>query len=321
MAGLVESLRQYPEIAVFIAVGVGYWIGNFKIANFSLGTVTAALLAGLVIGNLEIEPSRDFRWGFFMLFLFANGYSVGPQFFHALKSDGVKPMLLSVVVCVTALATAYFLARMLQLDVGLAAGLFSGGTTQSAAIGTASDAIMGLPISDADKKLFVSHVAVADALCYVFGAIGVIWFCSFAAPWLLRIDLKAEAKALEEKLGIKEETDRLVFSRTEILCACIPPENRSPPRSARKVRDVETRILGATAFVHRIARNGEIIEALPDTLVQSGDTLVLYGHTKALVEVGSKIGHRDSRCKRDGFLNRNPENRHHKQEFVRAGDG
>src|SRR3954464_15335797 len=174
---LISSLRSYPEIVVFLAVGIGYWIGNYKFGNSRLGVIPASLMAGLLLGNLHIEPSRDLRWGFFTLFLFANGYSVGPQFFQALRSDGVKPMLLAVVVSGTALLTAYISARILGLDVGMAAGLFSGGTTQSGAMGTASDAIMGLPLSEEEKKLFISHVAVADALCYVFGAVAVIWFC------------------------------------------------------------------------------------------------------------------------------------------------
>src|SRR5688500_177833 len=113
MDWLFTSLRSYPEIVVFLAVGIGYWLGNYKLGNFSLGTVTAALVVGLVIGTFHIEPSRDFRWGFFMLFLFANGYSVGPQFFQALKSDGIKPMLLALVMSVTGLLTAYFAALIL----------------------------------------------------------------------------------------------------------------------------------------------------------------------------------------------------------------
>ena len=71
MNWLINSLRSYPEILVFLAVGIGYWVGNYKFGNFSLGTITAALMAGLLIGNLGIEPSRDFRWGFFMLFVLA----------------------------------------------------------------------------------------------------------------------------------------------------------------------------------------------------------------------------------------------------------
>ena len=114
----------------------------------------------------------------FLLFLFANGYSVGPQFFAALKRDGFKPMVLSVVVFVTGLVSALIMARLLKLDIGMSAGLYAGALTQSAAIGTATDAIMALPLAEAERKLLANHVAVADGLTYVFGALGVILFTS-----------------------------------------------------------------------------------------------------------------------------------------------
>lgn len=289
MNWILTSLRSYPEIVVFLAVGVGYWIGNYKFGNFSLGTITAALMAGLLIGNLHFEPSRDFRWGFFMLFLFANGYSVGPQFFQALKSDGVKPMLLSLVMCSTGLLTAFLLALLLQLDPGMAAGLFSGGTTQSAAMGTAADAIMGLPLSEADKKLFISHVAVADALCYVFGAVGVIWFCGNIAPWLLGIDLKAASKELEASLGIKYETAG-VYSARQMFSA---RAYRVAPKSkivGEGVWEIEARKPGATVFIYRILRKRTVIQPTSETTIAAGDVLVLYGHTKNIVDFGEDIG-------------------------------
>jgi putative transport protein len=172
----VKALHDSPELAMFLAVAIGYWLGNIKLGKFSFGTVTAALIAGLVIGQTGVEINRELRWGLFLLFLFANGYSAGPQFFHAVKQDGVKPMVLSLVIAVVGLASAAFMAHLLKLDPGMTAGLFSGSLTQSPAIGTATDAIMGLPLTVDVRKLLASHVAVADALTYVFGAIGMIGF-------------------------------------------------------------------------------------------------------------------------------------------------
>lgn len=289
MKAILDTLRGYPELAVFLAVGIGYWIGNYKIGQFSLGTITAALLMGILLGQLHFEPSRDFKWGFFLLFLFANGYAAGPQFVQALKKDGMKPMLLSLVVCLTALTSAFLLAKLLKLDIGLGAGLFSGGTTQSAAMGTASDAIMNLSITEAEKKLLVSHVVVADALCYVFGAFGVIWFCSYIGPFLLRIDLVSEAKALEQTLGIKEQGSGL-FSATQrfnVRAYYVDPRSEL---SGKKVHEIEKRIPNDSVFVYRIERGDKISEAYGDTVVKPGDTLVLYGHTPTVVALGQKLG-------------------------------
>jgi putative transport protein len=286
---LIGALRQYPEVVLLFAVGLGFWLGNLKIGWFSFGTVTASLLAGLAIGNLGIEASRDLRWGVFMLFLFANGYSVGPQFVRALKSDGVKPMLLSAVVAVTALLTAYVASRIIGLDPGLASGMFSGAVTQSAAIGTSSDAITGLMIPEAERNRLVGHVVVADALCYVFGAIGMIWFCGTLAPKLLRVDLRAEARALEGEFGIKTEAVGVFSAKLQFAARA----HTVPPGSAcvgRAVWDLEIREPGRALFIVRIRRDRDLIDPAPETTVAANDVLVLYGHTAAVLDYGRKLG-------------------------------
>src|SRR6185312_10948055 len=167
------------------------------------GPVTGSLFAGLFVGQFAPVPVSGMTKSFlFLLFLFGIGYSVGPQFMQALKRDGLKPVLLAVVVCVTALAASLFVARVLRLDPGFAAGLMSGALTQSAAMGTATDAVNGLALSDAERGRLVAHVAVADAVCYIFGYAGVILFCTVIAPALLKIDLREEALKLEQELGM-----------------------------------------------------------------------------------------------------------------------
>src|SRR5215510_11164209 len=137
---LEQFLVRYPELALFLVIAAGYWIGSFKIWGFSLGPVTGALFAGLFVGHFAHVPVSGMTKSFlFLLFLFGIGYSVGPQFMQALKRDGLKPMLLAVVVCLTGLAAAILVAKMLRLDPGFAAGLLSGALTQSSAMGTATD--------------------------------------------------------------------------------------------------------------------------------------------------------------------------------------
>ena len=54
MNWLVQTLRQYPELAVFLVVALGALIGKIKLGSASLGTVTGALFAGLLVGQLNI---------------------------------------------------------------------------------------------------------------------------------------------------------------------------------------------------------------------------------------------------------------------------
>ena len=181
---LEQFLVRYPELALFLVIAAGYWIGSFKIGAFSLGPVTGALFAGLLLGRFAHVPVSGMTKSFlFLLFLFGIGYSVGPQFMQSLKRrDGLKPMLLAVVVCITGLAVSILVAKALRLDPGFAAGLMSGSLTQSAAMGTATDAVNGLALPEADRELFVAHIAVADAVCYIFGYAGVIIFLHNDSP-------------------------------------------------------------------------------------------------------------------------------------------
>src|SRR5689334_5632115 len=78
----------------------------------------------------------------------------------------------------------------------------SGSLTNSASMGTATDAINGLAIPETDRARFVAHIAVADAVTYIFGYAGVILFCTVVVAALLKLDLKTEALKLEQALGM-----------------------------------------------------------------------------------------------------------------------
>jgi putative transport protein len=288
IAWIAKTLQGSPELAMFLAVAIGYWLGNIKFGRFSLGTVTTALLAGLVIGQVGVEMSHELRWGLFYLFLFANGYSAGPQFFRALKQDGVKPLALSLTVAIVGVGTAYLMARLLKLDPGMSAGLVSGSLTQSSVIGTATDAIMNLPLPLEQRKLFANHVAVADALTYVFGAFGAIWFVSIIAPKLLRIDLRKEAAALEAQYGIKTQTPGVYSAYRKYSVRAYRVTDSA--FVGKTVSEIEHNDDGLRYFVERIHRGGSILEVQPDTVLQSGDVAVVSGRIDCLLLVGPRFG-------------------------------
>ncbi|HET9535314.1 MAG TPA: aspartate-alanine antiporter, partial [Mesorhizobium sp.] len=116
---LEQFLVRYPELALFLVIAGGYWIGSFKVGAFSLGPVTGALFVGLFVGQFAHVPVSGMTKSFlFLLFLFGVGYSVGPQFMQALKRDGLGPILLAVVVAITGLTVSILVAKVLRLDPG-----------------------------------------------------------------------------------------------------------------------------------------------------------------------------------------------------------
>jgi len=288
MTWIAKALHGSPELAMFLAIAIGYWLGNIKLGKFSLGTVTAALIAGLVIGQLDVAINHELRWGLFYIFLFANGYSAGPQFFRALRHDGGKPMLLSLTVAVSGLATAYAMARLLALDPGMSAGLFSGSLTQSSSIGTATDAIMNLALPLEQRRLLVNHIAIADALTYVFGAFGVIWFVSIIAPKLLGIDLRKEAAALDAQFGIKTQTPGVYSAYQKYAVrAYLLTDSVFVGKSVEQVERNDEHL---RYFVERVHRETQLLDVQPSTILQRDDVVVVSGQIDCLLLLGPRFG-------------------------------
>src|SRR5512133_3736205 len=127
MSWLSHLLGKNPELAVYLALGFGYWVGNRKIRGFSLGGATGSLLAGIVIGMfVEVPIASMAKNVLFLLFMFGIGYSVGPKFFKAMKGEGWRFGVIGLFVPVVGLATAWVVASILKLDPGFAGGLVSG---------------------------------------------------------------------------------------------------------------------------------------------------------------------------------------------------
>lgn len=83
MNWFIQALRDYPELALFFTLAVGYAVGKIRIGNFTIGSVTGVLLVGVIVGQFNIQISGAVKAVFFLLFLFALGYNVGPGFFKA----------------------------------------------------------------------------------------------------------------------------------------------------------------------------------------------------------------------------------------------
>src|ERR1700744_2202037 len=103
LAWFATTLRQYPEIAIFLTLALGYYFGKFTFKGVGLGSVTATLLAGVLIGQIGITISSPLKATVFLMFLFAVGYAVGPQFVRGVAKDGVPQALFAVVQCVLCL--------------------------------------------------------------------------------------------------------------------------------------------------------------------------------------------------------------------------
>jgi len=296
MEWLLNTFREYPSLAVFLTIGVGFWIGKLKFKSFSLGIVTSVLLVGVLVGQMDIPISGPLKSVFFLLFLFSIGYSVGPQFFNSLKGEGLKQVFFAVVVCVLCLLSCWGVAKIFGYNVGETVGLLSGSQTISAVIGVSTDSISGLAVSEAQKKEWLDVIPVCYTLTYIFGTIGSAYLLGIVGPWMLGgLDkVKAQTAELARKLNQSSLTDDPAFinANRPVVFRAYKAESDFFD-TARKVSDIEGHLLslGRRIFVERMRQDGGIVDNVaPDTLVKKGDVLVLSGRREFVIQDESWIG-------------------------------
>jgi putative transport protein len=287
MTWLVETLRQHPELAIFLVLALGHGIGALRIGAFPIGSVTGVLLAGIAVGQIGIVVSPHVKSIFFLLFLFAVGYAVGPQFFRGLRQDGLPQAVFAVLQCVLSLVCVYAAARLLGYDAGKAAGLLAGSQTGSVALGVASDAIRRLDVPVDQQTVLVDNLSVAFAVTYIFGTAGSAWLLASLGPKLLGVDLAAECKALEAALGGGREPGALSVARRFDVRTYLLTDERWADRT---VADFEARLADSRTSIERLRRRGAIADAEPETVLQLGDVVAVVGRHDVLVEGGLDVG-------------------------------
>ncbi|WP_289015542.1 aspartate-alanine antiporter [uncultured Methylobacterium sp.] len=282
----VDTLRSYPELAIFLSLAIGFSIGSRKIAGFSLGNVTATLLAAVVIGQLGITISPNVKAAFFILFIFAIGYGVGPQFMSGLSKEGPRQIGFSLVVLALCLIAPLLCARLAGLDLGYTAGLYAGSQTISASIGVASDQIARLGLSPEQVKTYNDQIPIGYAVTYIFGTIGSAIILAQLGPKLIGVDLVKACKDYEAELGggTSPEAGLTSAYRAIELRAYRVSQDRTVV--GLPVREIWP---GLRVFVERLRRGPTIIEADADTVLEAGDIVAISGRRELLVETINPI--------------------------------
>jgi putative transport protein len=281
------TLRQYPEIAIFLVLALGYYFGKFTFRGIGLGSVTATLLAGVIIGQLGITISQPLKAFSFLMFLFAVGYGVGPQFVRGVAKDGVPQAVFSVVQCVFCLIIPVAVARIAGYDLGYSAGLYSGSQTISAALGLSTDAINRLGLAADQTKKLLDAMPVAYAVSYMFGTVGSAIVIALVGPALLRINLPAACKDYEEKQGATREFGGVgsAWHRWEMRAFQVRPGGIV---NGLLVPEAEALLPDARVFVLRLRRNGVIQEATADTELCEGDVVAVAGTRESLIKIAAE---------------------------------
>lgn len=274
-----------PEIALFLALVIGCWIGRIRFGSFQLGGVAGSLLAAVLISQVGVHIDSGIKAVLFALFIYAVGYQSGPQFFRSLGRQSLKEILMAVMLAVTGLITVVAVARIFHLDKGLAAGLAAGGLTQSAIIGTAGSSLekIGLPLAQVQQ--LQGNVAVGYAVTYIFGSIGPILLCINVLPWFMKRGIREDAiRAEAEQAGgvhVMGEGEIPAFPN-------LVGRAYRLTQSDLTVAGVESMAAGLT--VEQVLRNGKAAGVGADAALLPGDQVLLVGQRADVLAAGQKIG-------------------------------
>ncbi|MEU3459243.1 aspartate-alanine antiporter [Streptomyces sp. NPDC006733] len=281
-------LRDHPELALFLCLAAGYLVGKLRVGPITLGGICGTLIVSLLLGTQKITVDDDVKTIFFALFIFALGYMGGPQFFAHLNRKGLRFGVLSLIEMVTVVLFALGLAKAFDLDVGTAAGILAGAATESAVVGTATEAIGKLSgLTEQQISTYQGHVATAYTVCYLFGLITIVILTSQIIPMLLRINLRDASRELWEKM--RGDSAALEDDEREALPGLVGRTYLVTTADGRTVGDLESG-LGNRITVEGVKRGSELLTPAPDLELTLSDLVLVVGRRANTIEAGRVIG-------------------------------
>ena len=283
---ILDGLKHSPEILLFLSLSLGYLIGGIRIGKFQLGGVAGSLLVAVALSVFGVTVDAGVKAVLFALFIYAVGFESGPQFFRSLGVKTLREIFLALFIAAAGFVTVVVLAKLFNLDKGLAAGLAAGGLTQSAIMGTASDALTQLGLSPEELSRLQSNVTIGYAVTYIFGSLGAIIVCVNILPKIMGREInddaiKAEAEQLHGSLLLGSGQNFALSDVTGRLYRITNKVNQT-------VESLEKVINGIS--IERIKRGNRIIEAAPETLLKAKDIILVVGHRDAMIAAADLLG-------------------------------
>ena len=164
-----------PILTAFLAIGLGYLVGQISIGGFSLG-VGAVLFVGLALGAFAPKVQIIGPIGLIglIMFLYGVGILYGRQFFEGMMGvAGRKYNLLALIAVAAGLAVALGLGHVFGVGIGHTLGIFAGSMTSTATLQAALDTMRN------------SEPSIGYSVAYPFGVIGPI-LCMYFMTRMLR---------------------------------------------------------------------------------------------------------------------------------------
>jgi putative transport protein len=251
-----DIIGTQPILAIFLAIGLGYLVGQISIGGFSLG-VGAVLFIGLAIGAFapKAQITGPISLTGLIMFLYGIGILYGRQFFEGMTgAAGIKYNLLALVAVVAGLGVALALGQAFGVKVGHTLGIFAGSMTSTATLQAALEVMKN------------SEPSIGYSVAYPFGVIGPI-LCIYFMTRQARPKFPPRAQR---------------FHMGEITLG----ENYT----GKWLHDLDKE-LPEGVQVTMIRKSGQNLVPVADLMLVPGDgLLVVADQQEAIVEAASRLG-------------------------------
>ncbi|GAK86193.1 hypothetical protein JCM19238_3783 [Vibrio ponticus] len=298
MEFLFHYLADNPFVFLFLSLAIGYPLGNISLKGVSLGTTAGTLVVGVLLAlasfsiyDLKIAEPGLVSDIFLMMFMYAIGMKVGPQFFSGLARGGIDFVVIGLIVVFSNFAIVILGAKLLDLEPGYAAGIISGSYTVTAVMGVAQSAIDSgaFKIPEGMSADHISaNIAAGYAISYVLSTVLIILLIKYL-PAMFGIDPVKAGKDAEAEFSTGESNEKLPstfgFSDTGVL-----------PIDVRAYQVSHEELVGQTiselfkqfpdAAILKVVRGDEVIDAADNPKLQMGDIIGIRGEYRVLIAEG-----------------------------------
>ena len=250
-----DIIGSQPILTAFLAIGVGYLVGQINIFGFSLG-VGAVLFVGLAIGAFAPKAQIIGPIGLtgLIMFLYGIGILYGKQFFEGMVGAGQKYNLLALIACLVGLGVALGLGHIFGVKIGHTLGIYAGSMTSTATLQAALDITRS------------KDPSIGYSIAYPFGVIGPI-LCIYFMTRLVKPIFPPKSQR---------------FHMGEISIGA--------GFSGATLEELNKR-LGGDVQVTMVRKSGQNIVPMNETILAAGDALLVVGESKeAIASAAQKLG-------------------------------
>lgn len=246
-------------IIVALICGIGLWLGKIRLGGISLG-IAFVFFFGIFVGSLHLEIDHEMldyceTFGL-VLFVYALGLHVGPNFFGSLRAEGTALNLWSLGVIFLGTLLAVVLSYLTPIPMSDMIGVLCGATTNTPALGAAQQALEHAGVGG-------GRAALVTAVTYPLGVLGVILAMMFIRKFFVKPD--------DLKLRHEGDEDHTFVGQYVVVNPAL--EGRTLAQIARATQ--------AKFIVSRIWRQGQTMVPLASTKLYTGDNVLVVTSKEA----------------------------------------